>query len=225
MSASAQGMTQLWDAATGAEVTAIRTSAKLPQVVFSRSGDLILAATSDNAGHVMKTDGTELKVLVGHQSKITSADFSPDGQLVATASLDRTARIWSVNDGSTVATLKGHSDELTAVVFSSDGQSLLTSSRDGTVRIWSVSGGTEKVVLRGHSGVVTSAQFSPSGLYIVTASSPGSHCSALGHPVRAPDSSTCRRGGGRLSHRHRDVRFSVRMERGSQSSAVTKASE
>ncbi|OWK21217.1 hypothetical protein AJ88_20330 [Mesorhizobium amorphae CCBAU 01583] len=132
MAASAQGMTHLWDAATGAEVTAITTSAKLPQVVFSRGGDLLLAATSDNAAHVMKTDGTELKVLVGHQSKITSADFSPDGQLVATASLDRTARIWSVNDGSMVATLTGHSDELTAVAFSPDGQSLLTSSRDGT---------------------------------------------------------------------------------------------
>ena len=90
----------------------------MPQVIFSRNGDLILAATSDNAGHVMKTDGTELKALVGHQSKIASADFSPDSELVATASLDRTARIWSVKDGSTVATLKGHSDELTALEFS-----------------------------------------------------------------------------------------------------------
>ena len=75
----------------------------MPQVVFSPDGDLVLAATSDNAAHLLKTDGTELKVLVGHQNRITAAAFSPDGQLVATASLDRTARIWSVKDGSTVA--------------------------------------------------------------------------------------------------------------------------
>ena len=169
---------------------------ELPQVVFSPDGDLVLAATSDNAAHLLKTDGTELKVLVGHEGRITAAAFSPDGQLVATASLDRTARIWSVKDGSSVATLKGHSDELTAVAFSPDGQSLLTASRDGTVRIWSVPDGKERVVLRGHSGAVSSAQFSPNGLYVVTASISGPHGPALGRAVGARDGSACQPGGG-----------------------------
>ena len=107
----------------GAEVATIPTSETLPQVVFNRDGDLLFAATSDSAGHLVKPDGTELKKLVGHERRITGAAFSPDGQLVATASLDHTARIWSVKDGSTVAILKGHGDELTTVSFSQDGQS------------------------------------------------------------------------------------------------------
>ena len=74
-------------------------------------------------GAPVETRRDRTEELVGHQSRITAAAFSPDGQLVATASLDRTARIWSVKDGSTVATLKGHSDELTTVAFSPDGQS------------------------------------------------------------------------------------------------------
>jgi WD40 repeat protein len=160
----------LWDAASGAEKATIRTSGTLPQVVFSRDGDLILAATSDNAAHLLKTDGTELKVLVGHQSGISAADFSPDGQLVVTTSLDHTARIWSVKDGGTVATLKGHRGELTTVAFSHDGRSVLTASRDGTLRIWGVPDGTERVVLRGHTGGVNSAQFSANGRYVVSAS-------------------------------------------------------
>ena len=105
------GTARLWNAATGAEVATIQTSGR--QVVFSPDGDLVLAATSDNAARLVKTDGTELRVLSGHDSRITGAAFSPDGQLVATASLDRTARIWSVKDGSTVAILKGHGDEPT----------------------------------------------------------------------------------------------------------------
>ncbi len=158
----------MWNAATGAEVATIQTSGR--QVVFNPDGDLVLAATSDNSAHLLETDGTELKKLVGHEGQITGAAFSPDGQLVVTASLDHTARIWSVKDGSAVAILKGHDDPLTEVTFSLDGQSLLTASRDGTVRIWSVPDGTERVALRGHGGAVTSAQFSPNGLYVLTAS-------------------------------------------------------
>ena len=89
----------MWDAATGTELAVINTSGKLPQVVFSPDGRLILAARNDNAGHLMKADGAELKALVGHQDRITAAAFNPDGQLVATGSLDHTARIWSTKDG------------------------------------------------------------------------------------------------------------------------------
>ena len=165
---STSGTALLWNAATGAEVATIQTSGR--QVVFNPDGNLVLAATSDNAAHLLETDGTELKKLVGHEGRIIGAAFSPDGQLVATASLDHTARIWSVRDGSAVAILRGHGDQLTAVAFSSDGQSLLTASRDGTVRIWSVPDRKERVVLRGHTGAVNSAQFSPNGLYVLTAS-------------------------------------------------------
>lgn len=159
---------RLRNAATGAEVATIQTRGR--QVVFNRDGDLVLAATSDNAGHLLKTDGTELRVLTGHDGPIIAAAFSPDGQLVATASLDGTARIWSVRDGSTVAILKGHGNELKTVAFSPDGQSVLTASRDGTARIWNVLDGKERFVLKGHSGAVNSAQFSPNGLYVLTAS-------------------------------------------------------
>ncbi len=120
---SGRGTARLWDAASGAEVAIIPTSETFPQVVFNREGDLLFAATG-SAGHLVKPDGTELRRLVGHERRITGAAFSPDGQLVATASLDHTARIWSVKDGSTVAILKGHSDELTTVSFNHDGSSV-----------------------------------------------------------------------------------------------------
>ena len=63
---STDGTARLWNAAGGAEVSTIQTSA---QVVFDPDGDLVLAATSDNAAHLLETDGTELKKLVGHESR------------------------------------------------------------------------------------------------------------------------------------------------------------
>ena len=128
------------------EFANIETSGK--PVVFNPDGNIVLAGTSDNVAHLLRTDGTELKALVGHNSQITGAAFSPSGQLVATASLDRTARIWSVRDGATVAILQGHGDALTKVEFSPDGQLLLTASRDGRVRIWDVVDWEERIVLQ-----------------------------------------------------------------------------
>jgi WD40 repeat protein len=170
---SGLGTAQLWDVASGAEAAVIQTSATLSQqVIFSKDGDVLLAVGSDNQAHLLRTDGTEVRAFVGHNSGITAATFSPDGQLVATASFDHTARIWSTKDGSSIATLKGHGDELVAAVaFSPDARSLLTASRDGTVRIWTVPDGKEKVVLKGRAGGGISAQFSPNGRYVLTASS------------------------------------------------------
>jgi WD40 repeat protein len=40
--------------------------------------------------------GNQFAVLRGHESRVLSAAFSPDGARVVTASDDRTARIWPV---------------------------------------------------------------------------------------------------------------------------------
>jgi len=100
-----------------------------------------------------------------------AAACSPDGRLVATGSLDGTARVWAIADGSVLATLKGHTEALSDVAFSQDGQLIVTASRDRTARIWHVKDGGELLVISGHDGAVTNAAFSPSGRYVVTASS------------------------------------------------------
>ncbi|NEP53484.1 MAG: hypothetical protein F6K65_33685, partial [Moorea sp. SIO3C2] len=61
----------------------------------------------------------------------------PDGQMLATASHDGTARIWDLK-GNEIAVLTGHQDRVLSVAFSPDGQMLATASWDGTVRIWKV---------------------------------------------------------------------------------------
>ncbi|MDQ3765167.1 MAG: hypothetical protein M3460_27855 [Actinomycetota bacterium] len=74
--------------------------------------------------------------------------FSPDGALLATASRDRTVRLWRIPEGTTHAVLTGHTNDVDSCVFSPDGALLATAGRDRMVRLWHVATGRSHCALR-----------------------------------------------------------------------------
>jgi len=74
-------------------------------------------------------------VLKGHQGTVSSVAFSPNGRMLATASWDRTARIWERHTGACLQTLQGHVDFL-GVCFTCDSLAVATASQDKTCRVW-----------------------------------------------------------------------------------------
>src|SRR5262249_15606654 len=77
-----------------------------------------------------------LFALYGHTGEVTAVAFSPDGTRLATASFDRTARLWEARTGQELLVLKGHTHAVRSVVFSPDGTRLATASFDRTARLW-----------------------------------------------------------------------------------------
>lgn len=102
-----------------------------------------------------------------HQGYVQKVRFSPDGKIIATASFDNTAKLWS-SDGKELVTLQGHTEPVVDVSFSPDGQTIATASQDGTAKLWNLDGKLIKT-LKGHKGVVWSVSFSPDGQTIATA--------------------------------------------------------
>ena len=108
--------------------------------------------------------------LWAHDKDIYSARFSNDGRLVATASADKTARVWDVTTGKPLADSLRHDGEVLTAEFSADGTRLVTASADGTARIWDVRTGDSSGPALQHGAAVYRAVFSADGQYVATAS-------------------------------------------------------
>jgi WD40 repeat protein len=109
--------------------------------------------------------------LSGHQEQVMSVSFSLDGQHLATAGADGTARIWNLS-GQQLVQLSGHQGEVWSVSFKPNGEYLATASSDGTARLWDLS---EKHLaqLKGHQGSVWTVSFSPNGQLVASAGRDG----------------------------------------------------
>src|SRR5439155_18245254 len=85
----------------------------------------------------------------GHAGDVTAVAYAPDGRTLATASWDRTVKLWDAATGAERATLRGHTRVVSAVAFSRAGDLIATTSWDKTARLWRLPGGENVATFRG----------------------------------------------------------------------------
>ncbi len=87
---------------------------------------------------------TPVRVLEGHTKPIGAFAVSPDGKFLASASWDRTIRLWPLTGGQAFV-IRGHQQNVTGVAFI-DAKTYVSVSHDSTLRIWTLFGGAPKIV-------------------------------------------------------------------------------
>jgi WD40 repeat protein len=113
-------------------------------IAFSNDSTMLATInTNDSTIHIfdLKT-GKVVQTLAGQKAANTSGDtdiyglaFSPDGSLLASASHDKTIRLWNIKEGKELISLAGH-DGVDTVIFSPDGTLLASANLDGTLQLW-----------------------------------------------------------------------------------------
>ncbi|MFM8004552.1 MAG: WD40 repeat domain-containing protein, partial [Dolichospermum sp.] len=79
--------------------------------------------------------GNLLQTLTGHSNRIRSVAYSPDGQTLASGSVDDTIKLWDVKTGNLLQTLSDHSSSVCSVAYSPDGQTQASGSDDKTIKL------------------------------------------------------------------------------------------
>ncbi len=101
-------------------------------------------------------------------------EFSPDGQILASASGDRTVKLWNVASGERLDTLGQSLLELYAVAFSPDGKRVAAGGVDNRIRIWEIGPGAKEGTnpllhaRYAHEGAVLRLAYTPDGKYLVS---------------------------------------------------------
>ena len=108
-----------------------------------------------------------------HAKPVNAVAVSPDDALVATASADRTARLWSLPHLVPGATLRGHKRGVWDVRFSPAAKLLATASGDATLRLWSVPDGACLRSLDGHGASVLRCAWARGGSELASVGADG----------------------------------------------------
>jgi WD40 repeat protein len=166
----------IWDAHTYQKLTQLfmpetgSVDGGMKMARFSPDGSRIVIGNEVGRVGVWNTKGKFLVELEGHTQSINSISFNQDGGLIATASVDETARVWDATNGKNLFIMQGPQGMVRYADFSSDDRFVVTSNQDNSAWVWDRLSRLPITQLVGSDSAINVAKFSPDGKLILTGS-------------------------------------------------------
>jgi WD40 repeat protein len=160
----------LWDATSGAVLTALAQDSWVTAAAFPP--DTTCLATGHDDGAIRYWDLSThqaMQVWRHHKKPISAVAFRPDGKVLAAAAEDKTISLWDVQTGKLIGALHGHTDRIPALAWHPDGKVLVSAGWDTTARLWNPGSLQPLLLLNTHVGQVTALAFSKDGSLLATA--------------------------------------------------------
>jgi WD40 repeat protein len=140
------------------------------QQVYERELQVFANEVKEEKSITANAQKWKLASTLAGESYFTLLAFSPNRQIIASGSGNKTIKLLDVNGGQLLRTIEGHSDWVFSVAFSPNGQIIASGSEDKTIKLWDVNTGQLFRTLEGHSDGVASVVFSPNGQIIASGS-------------------------------------------------------
>jgi len=157
-------------------LTVIRVGAPVYSAQFSHDGNRIVTGSGGDTSlaQIWQKGGNgswqNLIVLSGHLGAVRAAAFSPDDQVIATASDDGTAILWNAASGKRIGVLKAGPGSLTDIDWSVKGEFVAASAQDNMVYVWNAKSQELIERLKLFTDNVNSVSFSPNGQFLAAGS-------------------------------------------------------
>ncbi|KAF9903177.1 hypothetical protein BX616_001696, partial [Lobosporangium transversale] len=162
-----------WDVVSGQKKWTLKHDGDIKGIQCSPRGKLAASFTRKKAYQWNIQTGKVINTLKGNSNIINDLKYSPNGEQIATCSLDYTVRLWDALSGQHTNTLYGHSKEVYRVSYSPINHQLASFSRDKTIRLWDTQSRQSSHDSHGHTKSITSVRCSPDGQHIASSSLDG----------------------------------------------------